>query len=122
MFKKDAYSCTYCGAAFTGRAEPLGRSLCPLCLNVLNEKYARSHFVSQLSREFNVGSDAVKQWAQRKNRPSQSTCISCGRELRTRSVTGQCPLCIVAQRAARLAARQAPIAEPRGDTPTIKWV
>ena len=99
MFKKDVGSCSYCGTAFTCRPEALGRSLCPLCLNLLSEKYSRSHFVAQLSREFNVGTDAIKQWALRHSPPPQWTCISCGREFLTRSVSGRCPVCLVAQRA-----------------------
>jgi rubrerythrin len=98
LLKNHVGSCSYCGTAFTSRAEPLGRSLCPLCLNLLTEKYNSSNFVAQLSREFGVGTDAIKQWALHYRPRPQWTCISCGRAFVTRSVSARCPVCVAAER------------------------
>ena len=43
--------CTYCGNAFTFRKEPLGRSLCTLCLNILRERYSHQ-LITHLAQEF----------------------------------------------------------------------
>lgn len=91
-------SCPYCGNTFNVRAEPLGRSLCPLCLQILSEKYVRAPFVTQLAKEFHVGTDAIKQWALGHARQPRLICVNCGREFVTVNPGGRCPLCLLARR------------------------
>jgi len=90
--------CTYCGNAFTFRKEPLGRSLCTLCLNILRERYSHQ-LITHLAQEFAVGTDAIKSWAQRHRLQRQLVCINCGREFESKSASsGICPICALAQR------------------------
>ncbi|HUZ78835.1 MAG TPA: hypothetical protein VMV93_14740 [Chloroflexota bacterium] len=89
--------CTYCGNSFPYRKEPLGRSLCPICLNLLREKYSSSA-ITRLAVEFRVSVDAVKDWARRNRVQRHLVCLSCGRELPRFSATGLCPLCALSHR------------------------
>lgn len=91
-------TCTYCGNAFTFRKEPLGRSLCTLCLNILRERYSHQ-LITHLADEFSVGTDAIKSWAQRHRLQRQLVCVNCGREFESKSAaSGVCPICALAQR------------------------
>ncbi len=88
--------CTYCGNAFQLRKEPLGRLLCPLCLNVMRDRFTHQP-ISYLARDFRVGVDAIKNWARLNHPERKLICISCGREYESKAASrGVCPVCALA--------------------------
>ncbi len=91
-------SCSYCGNTFAYRKEPLGRSLCSLCVNLLRNKYAHTQ-LTYLASEFHVGRDAIKSWAEYHRLQRQRICVNCGREFDSKSNSGGlCPVCALAHR------------------------
>jgi len=87
-------TCRYCGSTFTVRREPLGRSLCQLCVNLLRERYAHSQS-TQLATDFHIGTDSLETWARRHRLERQVSCVSCGRTFSKPNSSGQCPICLL---------------------------
>ena len=59
--------CRYCGNTFNFRKQPLGRSLCPLCIRVLEGMSIRRP-LGDVAKQFNVGVEAVISWSRWRQR------------------------------------------------------